>query len=836
MLAAAAPAHADTRFEANAGSGIRWSGSSRGRESDMVVTDRGVTVSLTGAAGGGVAGARRSAAGHGARRGRARGEIQLLRRRSQHWRTGVANFARVRTHEQVPGVDVVWHGGKEGLEYDIEVAAGVDARQLAFAVTGSRGLRVTRDGSLEIATLAGRSSSNRRASCRTVARFPRVIGSIRGACGSTLDGYDASAPVLIDPVVKYSTYLGGSASETALAVAADAGGNAYLTGQTSSTNFPKTAGAALSGTSDAYVAKLAPDGATLIYATYIGGNADEHGSGIAVDAAGHAYITGDTTSSNFPATAGAFQTARRGAQDTFVVELSPAGDALAYATYLGGNNDNDYSQAIAIDAAGNAYATGWTESATWPTTTGAFLTSICGTAQTTASCAYVTKIAAGGGSLAYSTFLGALDLTTGAAIAVDSTGAAYVTGRVLVTANAAGHFPTTTGAFQTTCPTGTRGYLAKLAPDGKSLAYGTYLHATGAGHTEDFRGVAVDSAGNAYVAGESDSTTWVTTAGAYQTTSGGANDVIVAKLNSAGSALVYSTYIGGSSADIAAALAIDAAGNAYVSGYTMSTNFPTTSDAPEPTFPGSSSYTAFAAELDATGASLVYGTYLGGNQFTQSYGIAVDAHGATYVAGYTSGGYPTSSGSFQSAYGGSTDAFLTKLVGGHNADGCAGAPDCLSGNCVDGVCCDTACTDECAACDVAGNVGTCTPVTGAPHGNRAACISLACACDGTDTAKCTNNGAECDIGVCTDDHTLGNPDGTTTDCTPFKCAASGACATSCANVDDCVAPNICDPDGKCIPLPPQVTPGGCGCGAAPAGWSVWWIGIVGYALLRRRRR
>ena len=232
----------------------------------------------------------------------------------------------------------------------------------------------------------------------------------------------------------------------------------------------------------------------------------------------------------------------------------------------------------------------------------------------------------------------------------------------------------------------------------------------------------------------------------------------------------------------------------------------------------------------------MYSTYLGGTAFDQAYGIAVTAQDAVYIAGMTGGSYPTTPGAFQTAFAGSDDAFVTKLIGGRPADTCARDTDCLSGFCADGVCCDSACGDQCQACDLAGSVGTCMPVTGAPHGDRPACAVSACACDGTNTDRCTNNGAECDIGVCADDHTLHNPDGSTSDCTPYKCSASGACATACANVDDCIAPNICDPNGKCIPLPEQETPGGCGCRAAGNGWSVWWIGLVGFVVLRRRRR
>jgi MYXO-CTERM domain-containing protein len=836
-LAAAAPAHAETRFEANAG---QWSPRvrfvARQGHATWFVTDRGATVALH---------ARDRQASvtlalAGAVPATVRGEAELAAKSNffvgdrSHWRTGVPNYARVRTQNQVPGVDVVWHAGTAGLEYDLEVAAGTDARTLSFEVSGARGMDIAHDGSLQIATAAG----------QLVEQPPRVIQNghelaaryriDRGRVRFALDGYDPSAPVVIDPVVKYSTYLGGNGSiEEASAIAIDAGGNAYITGTTDSLNFPNTSSRGYRQATEAFVTKLAPDGATIVYSTYYSGSIDESGTAIAVDAAGHAFITGNTTSSDLPVTTGAYQTTMRGAGDTFVVELGPDGDALVYATYLGGNNNDDYATGIAIDSAGNAYVTGYTQSATWPTTAGALSTTKCG--ATGSSCTYVVKLAAGGGALVYSTFLGSADTSVGKGIAVDAAGNAYVTGNVVVTVAGGGRFPTTTGAFQTTAPLGTHPYIAKIDPAGSTLVYASYLHGA-ANANESAGGVAVDSTGNAYVTGWSNSTTFPTTAGAYQPTLAGNNDVFVTKLDATGAALAYSTFIGGTASDVAHAIAITPAGQAFVAGETTSMDFPTTPDAPQGAF-GGGTYDAFVATLDPTGHTLGYGTYLGGVNFDQAYGLAASSVDAVYVVGKTNGGYPTKQGAFQMVYGGgSYDGFVTKLVPGTNGSSCLGVLDCISGFCVDGVCCDTACSDQCAACDVEGNVGTCMPATGAPHGSREACALSACACDGTNTDKCTNNGAECTIGVCADDHTLHNPDGSTTDCTPYRCSASGACATACANVDDCIAPNICDPNGKCIPLPEQEAPGGCGCRAAGNGWSVWWIGILGFIVLRRRRR
>ena len=378
------------------------------------------------------------------------------------------------------------------------------------------------------------------------ARYRIDHGRVRFA----LAGYDPAAPVVIDPVVSYATYLGGAGLDSAGAIAVDADGNAYVTGVTDSTDFPMTTGSPLAGGTDVFVTKLAPDGATAVYSTYIGGSANDAGVGIAVDAGGQAFITGNTASTNFPATTGAYQTTMRGAADT----SSPSSARRA------------------------------TRSSMRPTSE-ATTTTITRTRSPSTRRQRLRHRAHALGDVAHDgrrllddevrqrvrvrledrrrgwlarilTFLGGLDGSQGWGIAVDTSGSAYVIGRLAVTVNAAGRFPTTTGAFQETAPVGTHGFISKLTPAGDSLVYSSYLHSTGANHNDDLHGVAVDSAGNAYVAGSTDAATWPTTAGAFQTASAGSNETFVLKLNPTGSALVYSTYLGGASADIAHGLAM----------------------------------------------------------------------------------------------------------------------------------------------------------------------------------------------------------------------------------------------------------------------------------------
>jgi len=396
----------------------------------------------------------------------------------------------------------------------------------------------------------------------------------------------------------YSTYLGGSnPNDRPFSIAVDANGSAYLTGSTFSADFPTTAGAfqpmfaGPSGTTDAFVTKLDPTGSALVYSTYLGGTGFfiELGFGIAVDGAGNAYVAGTTSSRDFP-TAAAFQPAlaggdRLGAANAFVTKLNPSGTGLVYSTYLGGVSTRAVDEAlgIAVDAAGNAYVTGFTTSFDFPTTPDAFQRSIHRVDPSSLpQDAFVTKFDPAG-SLVYSTYLGGERDDGADGIAVDAHGNAYVTG-----GTASSDFPTTAGAFQ---PASGVGFVTKLNPTGSALVYSTrFGGSSGAGS-----GIAVDAAGNAYVTGVvhplcgrfSCFTDFPTTPGAFQPNFGGGNaDGFVAKFNPEGSAVVYSSYLGGSSDDESRGIAVDASGNAYVTGFTGSANFPTTAGAFDTSFNG----------------------------------------------------------------------------------------------------------------------------------------------------------------------------------------------------------------------------------------------------------
>jgi hypothetical protein len=385
----------------------------------------------------------------------------------------------------------------------------------------------------------------------------------------------------LGPPQTWSTFLGGDDEDAAHGLAVDGSGNAYVTGRTWSANFPTTAGAFdethNGGNSDIFVAKLNLTGSGLIYATFLGGDytdADTSGTCIFVDSSNNAYVTGKTWSANFPTTAGAFDETHNGYADVFVTKLNAAGSALVYSTFLGGD-DTDAARGIAVDGSSNAYIAGMTRSGNFPTTAGAFDETHNGWWD-----AFVAKLNSTGSGLAYSTFLGGNADDAARGIAVDDFGNAYVTG---YTDTLDGCFPTTAGAFDETFNGYFDAFVAKLNAAGSALAYSTFLGGDGG---DAGTGIALDSSSNAYVTGGTGSANFPTTAGAFDETHNGWGDVFMAKLNSTGSGLVYSTFLGGSDGETGSGIAVDGSGNAYVSGRTWSANFPTTAGAFDETHNG----------------------------------------------------------------------------------------------------------------------------------------------------------------------------------------------------------------------------------------------------------
>ena len=554
------------------------------------------------------------------------------------WQTGVPHFAKVKYRDVYPGVDLVFYGNQGQLEYDLIVAAGANPESITLCFQGADQLEIDAEGDL----LLGTPGAEIRV--RKPLVYQQLDGVRREVSGAyalkaedqvafRLGVYDASRPLVIDPVLVFSTYLEGGGN----GIAVDAAGNVYVTG-------------AASGISAAFVAKLNAAGNELIYSTHLGGSGGEVGIAIAVDTGGNAYVMGLSLSTDFPTTSGAFQKTPGGGLEAFVTKLNPAGSAPVYSTYLGGSVDG-YGNDIAVDSGGNAYVTGETESRNFPTVNP--LQADCGL-NSVGHCsdAFVTKLDPTGSELIYSTYFGGRGFFGEGSngIALDAADNAYVTGF------ASDNFPTTPGAFQTAFGGGTsNAFVAKLNATGSALVYSTYL---GGSLDDDANDIAVNSGGNAYVTGETQSPDFPKTNPVQPAFGGGGSDAFVTKLNAAGSALIYSTYLGGSEDDTGNDIAVDTGGNAYVMGETQSTDFRTANPL-QPLSGGG--VDAFVTRLNPTGSNLSYSTYLGGSGDDKAKSIAADTSGNVYLTGTSSStDFPTLN-PLQPASGGGTGAFVVKI-------------------------------------------------------------------------------------------------------------------------------------------------------------------------------
>jgi len=593
----------------------------------------------------------------------------LLGHNQRQWRTGVQSYARVSYRDIYHGVTLVYHGAQRQLEYDFVLAPGVSPTTIKLDVLGARGLRLDRAGNLVLRLPNGDLRQARPVVYQQV-RGRRVAVSGRyallghGEVGFIVGHHDTHAPLVIDPVLSYATYLGGGAGSDSAgnAVAVDNAGDAYVTGYTGSTSFPTTTGAystTSSGATDAFVTKFDPKG-TILYSTYLGGNDTSAGAGVAVDSAGDAYIAGTTSATDFPTTTGAYSSTAAGSSDAFVTELNASGAAPVYSTLLGGN-DVDSAAAIALAGPGKVYVTGSTSSVDFPTTRSYRAADNNGAVFVAA----LNTAASGKNSLVYSTLLGSHGFDTGAGIAVNSAGDAYVTGSTDSTG-----FPFTTGAYSTTNSGGSDAFVTELDATGV-ISYSTYL---GGGGDDHGQAIVVNSAGDAYVTGSTGSANFPQVnplnaigSGCSSPSGNGGVDAFVTELNPSGSALVYSTYLGGSGTDAGYGIAVDGSNDAYVTGSTTSANFPTTTDAYTTTNSGGAD--AFVTKLNAAGNGLLYSTYLGGGSDDTGYGIAANSTGA-YVTGQTySTNFPTTAGAADGANSGSSSAFVARITGTTGAVG-----------------------------------------------------------------------------------------------------------------------------------------------------------------------
>jgi hypothetical protein len=580
----------------------------------------------------------------------------------KQWRTNVPTYGKVEYRNVYPGVDLVYYGNQQQLEYDLVVAPGVDPRVARLGLGGASRMQLDSGGDLALETSGGTLHFRKPVAYQRTANGKRAVDAryaLRGADEITFEigAYDHSQPLVIDPVLFYSTYLGGSGGENATAlpngnIAVDSAGNAYVTGYTQSTNFPTVDPFQPSngGILNAFVTKVNPEGTAFVYSTYLGGKDQDMGGGIAIDSSGNAYVTGLTTSNNFPTTPGAFQFFKQSAganSAAFVTKLNSTGSALLYSTYLSGSS-SDSGAGIAVDSSGRASVTGQANSTNFPTTPGAPQPTLSGAPD-----AFVTTLAADGGSLVFSTYLGGSSIDAGVGIALDPSGNIYITGNTL-----SSNFPLVS-PLQPASGGGYDAFVAKFNPLTSTLVYSTYL---GGSSTDFGYGIAVDSAGSAYVTGLTTSTNFPTRNPYQGTLLGSATtnqNAFVTKLNPAGSALVYSTYLGASFVT-GYGIAVDSTGAAYVTGITQG-NFPLVGSlVPSDRFPN-----PFVTKFNPAGSALVYSTYLGGDG--AGSGIAVDTSGNAYVTGFAGfqAPFPTTPGAAQTTFGGgASNAFVVKVGSG----------------------------------------------------------------------------------------------------------------------------------------------------------------------------
>jgi len=568
---------------------------------------------------------------------------------AEKWYTDIPNYKKVMYQDIYQDIDLIFYGNQRQLEYDFVVMPGADPSVIKLGFEGADKLTIDKDGNLILYINND----------KIIQHAPVIYQEYNGVkenvsgkyvlnnndqVGFEISTYNSELPLVIDPVLIYSTYLGGSSFEDGTGIAVDSSGNAYVTGSTSSSSdFPKTnpiQGTFGGGGADAFVTKINSAGSTHVYSTFLGGNDFDSGFGIAVDSSGNAYVTGSTLSFNFPTINAIQGTKNGGAFDAFVTKINSAGNVV-YSTFLGGTFA-DGGLGIAVDDSGNAYVTGFTQSLGFPTTNP--IDSTRGGGQD----AFVTKINSAGSTHVYSTFLGGNDFDTGRGIAVDSSGNAYVTGRTFSSG-----FPTTNPIDSTLG--GTRdAFVTKINSAGSTHVYSTFL---GGSDIDEGFGIAVDS-GNAYVTGFTQSSDFPKT-NPIDGTLGGTRDAFVTKINSAGSTHVYSTYLGGSNFEDGLGIAVDSSGNAYVTGKTSSSSdFPKTNPI-QGTF-GGGTRDAFVTKINSAGSTHVYSTFLGGNDFDSGFGIAVDS-GNAYVTGRTlSSSFPTKF-PIDNTLGGTSDVFVTKI-------------------------------------------------------------------------------------------------------------------------------------------------------------------------------
>jgi hypothetical protein len=581
---------------------------------------------------------------------------------SSKWKTEVPNYREIYYENLYDGIDLRYYQIEKGLKYDLIVHPEGNIKQIQIRYKGAENLKIDDYGNLIVETPIEEIIDGE---LFIYQEDEDIINPIKGKFVKSndleygfeiIDDYDHQRALVIDPniALEYSTYIGGSRDEEGFSVATDIPGNVYVTGWTTSTDFPNTTGACdttHNGKLDVFVLQFNQIGSKLIYSTYVGGSEWDwylDSPSIAIDLFGNTFVAGTTRSPDFPTTPDAYDIALNGSSfDIFVFKLNWNGSTLLYSTYIGGDAP-EHGYDIAIDSIGNAYVTGMTMSSDFPTTHGAYDTTF-----NLFEDIFILKLNSMGSDLIYSTFIGGNGDDYAHGIAVDSTGYAYITGTTCSSG-----FPITEIAYNKVFSGGSDAFVLKLNLNGSAIIYSTYVGGESGDNGYD---IAIDSGGNVYVTGTTQSMDFPTTDGAFNTSFNGNIDLFIFKLNQTGSDLIFSTFIGGSGANNAWSIKIDPIGNTLLTGCTSSSDFPTTRNAINKSY-GGGEWDGFVLMLSSNGTELIYSTYIGGNMSDKCSDIELDLYGNAYVTGGTdSRNFPITQNVYNSIYNGMYEVFLLKF-------------------------------------------------------------------------------------------------------------------------------------------------------------------------------
>ena len=587
----------------------------------------------------------------------------------ENWLADVPHFARVRYHQVYGGIDLAVHGdasasGAGAVEYDFVVQPGADTEQIRLEFAGEESYELDAAGNLllhlnglNVASVTHRAPvvyQMNGGEREYVAGAFKVHSAAPLQVGFELAEYDRDRELIIDPVIEFGRFFGGSQEEEILSIALDRDGNIFMSGETSSPDLPLVGGKLpypasvfqTKGNTLAFVAKLDPTGTKLIYCTYLGGSKTAVGHNLKIDAAGNAYVGGRTEASDFPLMKPIQARFGGGSEDGFITKLNAAGNALVYSTYLGGS-EYDQGRALAVDAAGNAYMTGITESANFP------LKNPIQAKYAGKQDSFALKLNAAGDALVYSTYLGGASDDVGHAITVDAAGGAYITGL-----SNSPDFPTANPLQRTfKGGEGDDTVVVKINAAGTALVYATFM---GGSRDDEARAIVVDAAGNAVVVGYTQSADFPLSRPLQARYGGGSHDIFAYSLDPRGAALNWSTFLGGSGGDFGRGLALDGAGNVYLTGYTDSKNFPMKNPSQAAYAGGAAD--VFYAKLDRTAQTLRLSSFLGGDAYERGRGMAANARGDVYISGRTeSKNFPVTRPHSPAFGGGPNDAFIVKI-------------------------------------------------------------------------------------------------------------------------------------------------------------------------------